>query len=261
MTLMFMFSSLQPTIACLNGSAVGIGITMTLSFDMRLAWKDAKIGFVFAQRGIVPEAASSFFLPKLIGHSRALELCMVSGISVHLQEPLRHALPRSLADHSTHNRPPRSFQLLRPSLIFSGVHFTTLRTRLSKLLSRSRTTLRRPTGESDETRDAAIHAAAHQPSNSAISSLLIKTLIWRSKPSPEEQHLIDSKAMFVSGNSVDSQEGVKAFKEKREPKFQATIPRNIPREIYPWHDEVRITRREDGIEGSGESVIGGDTKL
>jgi hypothetical protein len=53
------------------------GITMTLGFDIRLAWQEAKIGFVFAQRGIVPEAASSFFLPKLIGHSRAMELFMV----------------------------------------------------------------------------------------------------------------------------------------------------------------------------------------
>lgn len=67
----------KPTICAINGSAVGIGITMTLSADIRIAWKDAKIGFVFARRGIVPEAASSYFLPRLIGHSKALELCMV----------------------------------------------------------------------------------------------------------------------------------------------------------------------------------------
>lgn len=53
---------------------------MTLGFDIRLAWEDAKIGFVFAQRGIVPEAASSYFLPKLIGHSKALELFMVRAL-------------------------------------------------------------------------------------------------------------------------------------------------------------------------------------
>ena len=57
----------KPTIAAVQGSAVGIGITQTLPMHIRIAYKDAKIGFVFAQRGLVMEAASSFYLPKLIG--------------------------------------------------------------------------------------------------------------------------------------------------------------------------------------------------
>jgi enoyl-CoA hydratase/carnithine racemase len=69
------FSSPKPVIAAINGPAVGIGITMTLAMDIRMAADDARIGFVFARRGIVPEAASSWFLPRLVGVSRALEWC------------------------------------------------------------------------------------------------------------------------------------------------------------------------------------------
>jgi enoyl-CoA hydratase/carnithine racemase len=67
------FESRKPVIAAINGPAVGVGITMTLPMDMRLAAEGAKIGFVFARRGIVPEAASSWFLPRIVGISQALE--------------------------------------------------------------------------------------------------------------------------------------------------------------------------------------------
>jgi enoyl-CoA hydratase/carnithine racemase len=63
----------KPVIAAINGAAVGIGITMTLPMDVRFAAAGAKIGFVFARRGIVPEAASSWFLPRVVGISRAME--------------------------------------------------------------------------------------------------------------------------------------------------------------------------------------------
>lgn len=65
------FHCRKPTIGALQGSAVGIGITMTLPMNIRIAYKDAKIGFVFSRRGLIMEACSSFFLPRLIGHSRA----------------------------------------------------------------------------------------------------------------------------------------------------------------------------------------------
>ncbi|MGQ0573182.1 MAG: crotonase/enoyl-CoA hydratase family protein [Pseudonocardia sp.] len=68
-----LFASLKPVIAAINGPAVGIGVTMTLPADVRLASATARFGFVFARRGIVPEAASSWFLPRLVGISRALE--------------------------------------------------------------------------------------------------------------------------------------------------------------------------------------------
>jgi enoyl-CoA hydratase/carnithine racemase len=67
------FQCLKPVIAAINGPAVGVGITMTLPMDIRLASDAARIGFVFARRGIVPEAASTYFLPRVVGISRALE--------------------------------------------------------------------------------------------------------------------------------------------------------------------------------------------
>ena len=66
------FRLLKPIIAAINGPAVGVGITMTLAMDVRLAAEDARMGFVFARRGIVPEACSSWFLPRIVGIDRAL---------------------------------------------------------------------------------------------------------------------------------------------------------------------------------------------
>jgi enoyl-CoA hydratase/carnithine racemase len=67
------FSALKPVIAAINGPAVGVGATMTLPMDIRLAADEARIGFVFSRRGIVPEACSSWFLPRVVGISRAME--------------------------------------------------------------------------------------------------------------------------------------------------------------------------------------------
>lgn len=64
----------KPVIAAINGHAVGVGATMTLSMDMRVAAAEAKMGFVFTRRGIVPEACSSYFLPRLVGMGKAAEL-------------------------------------------------------------------------------------------------------------------------------------------------------------------------------------------
>lgn len=69
------FESLKPVIGAINGPAVGIGATMQLAMDIRIASEDAKFGFVFARRGIVPEAASSWFLPRIVGIAQALEWC------------------------------------------------------------------------------------------------------------------------------------------------------------------------------------------
>jgi enoyl-CoA hydratase/carnithine racemase len=67
------FRCRKPIIAAINGAAVGVGITMTLPMDIRVVAEDAKIGFVFARRGIVPEACSSWFLPRIVGPSKAAE--------------------------------------------------------------------------------------------------------------------------------------------------------------------------------------------
>jgi enoyl-CoA hydratase/carnithine racemase len=70
----------KPTIVAINGAAVGIGITLTLPFSVRVAYKDAKIGFLFARRGLVLEAGSTFYLPRMVGLSRANYLATTGAI-------------------------------------------------------------------------------------------------------------------------------------------------------------------------------------
>ncbi len=89
------FNSKKPVIGAINGAAVGVGVTMQLPMDIRLASTNAKFGFVFARRGIVPEAASSWFLPRIVGISQALEWCY-SGKVFGAEEALKGGLVRSL---------------------------------------------------------------------------------------------------------------------------------------------------------------------
>jgi enoyl-CoA hydratase/carnithine racemase len=81
------FDCVKPVIAAVNGPAVGIGVTMQLPMDIRIASEDARFGFVFTRRGIVPEACSSWFLPRLVGISQALEW-VYSGRVFSAQEAL-----------------------------------------------------------------------------------------------------------------------------------------------------------------------------
>jgi enoyl-CoA hydratase/carnithine racemase len=85
----------KPVIAAVNGAAVGVGVTMQLPMDIRLASDTARFGFVFARRGIVPEAASSWFLPRLVGMQQALEWCY-TGRVFDAQEALKGGLVRSV---------------------------------------------------------------------------------------------------------------------------------------------------------------------
>jgi enoyl-CoA hydratase/carnithine racemase len=89
------FSSTKPVIAAINGPAVGVGITMTLPMDIRLAAEEAKVGFVFTRRGIVPEACSSWFLPRIVGISQALEWT-TTGRVFPAEEALAGGLVRSV---------------------------------------------------------------------------------------------------------------------------------------------------------------------
>jgi enoyl-CoA hydratase/carnithine racemase len=89
------FASTKPVIAAINGPAVGVGATMTLPMDIRLAADDARMGFVFARRGIIPEACSSWFLPRVVGISRAMEW-VATGRVFSAQEALEGGLVRSL---------------------------------------------------------------------------------------------------------------------------------------------------------------------
>ncbi|MDX6642716.1 MAG: hypothetical protein QOD76_678 [Solirubrobacteraceae bacterium] len=89
------FASTKPVIAAINGPAVGVGITMTLPMDIRLAAEEAKMGFVFTRRGIVPEACSSWFLPRIVGISQALEWT-TTGRVFPAEEALAGGLVRSV---------------------------------------------------------------------------------------------------------------------------------------------------------------------
>jgi enoyl-CoA hydratase/carnithine racemase len=122
------FSCTKPVIGAINGAAVGVGVTMTLPMDIRLASDNARFGFVFARRGIVPEACSSWFLPRLVGISTAAEWCYTGRVfpasealerglvrSVHAPDELMSAaweLAREIAD----NTAPVSVALTRQML-------------------------------------------------------------------------------------------------------------------------------------------------
>lgn len=90
-----LFNSKKPLIGACNGVAVGVGATMQLPFDIRICSENARFGFVFARRGITPEAASSWFLPRLVGMQTALEWCMTGRI-FDANEALHRGLVRSI---------------------------------------------------------------------------------------------------------------------------------------------------------------------
>jgi enoyl-CoA hydratase/carnithine racemase len=105
-----LFDCTKPVIGAINGPAVGVGVTMTLPMDVRLASTAARFGFVFARRGIVPEACSSWFLPRLVGISQAAEWCY-TGRVFPAQEALDGGLVRSL--HAPDELLPAAYALAR----------------------------------------------------------------------------------------------------------------------------------------------------
>jgi len=122
------FECKKPVIGAINGAAVGVGVTMTLPMDIRLASEHAKFGFVFARRGIVPEACSSWFLPRLVGISQAAEWCYSGRVfpasealdgrlvrSVHAADDLLPAA-RAIAAEIAENTAPVSVALTRKML-------------------------------------------------------------------------------------------------------------------------------------------------
>ncbi|GAP36672.1 crotonase/enoyl-CoA hydratase family protein [Piscinibacter sakaiensis] len=127
-TTLRIYRCLKPVIGAINGAAVGIGVTMQLPMDIRLAARGARFGFVFARRGITPEACSAWFLPRLVGMQTALEWCMTGRLfdaeeaqaaglvrSVHPPEellPAARALAGEIAAHSA----PVSVALTRQML-------------------------------------------------------------------------------------------------------------------------------------------------
>jgi len=122
------FECKKPVIGAINGAAVGVGVTMTLPMDIRLASEHAKFGFVFARRGIIPEACSSWFLPRLVGISQAAEWCYsgrvfpateaLAGGLIRSIHPADELLPaaRAIAAEIAQNTAPVSIALTRQLL-------------------------------------------------------------------------------------------------------------------------------------------------
>jgi enoyl-CoA hydratase/carnithine racemase len=104
------FDCAKPVIGAINGAAVGVGVTMTLPMDIRIASETARFGFVFARRGIVPEACSSWFLPRVVGISTAAEWCY-SGRVFPASEALDRGLVRSL--HAPNELLPAAHEIAR----------------------------------------------------------------------------------------------------------------------------------------------------
>jgi enoyl-CoA hydratase/carnithine racemase len=183
------FDCTKPVIAAINGPAVGVGATMTLPMDIRLAAEEARFGFVFVRRGIVPEAASSWFLPRVVGINQALEWVM-SGRVFSAQEALAGHLVRS-------------------------VH---------------------PRGE---LLDAARGLAREIADNAApVSVALARRMLWRmlGAEHPMAAHRVDSRAMFLRGQSADVVEGISSFLEKRPPRFTDRVSDGLP-DVFPGWEQ------------------------
>lgn len=181
-----MYNCLKPIVIACNGDAVGIGASLQLAADIRVASTASRFGFVFAKRGIVPDACSSWFLPRIVGVSKALELCF-SGEIFSAEDALKFGMVNYLF-------------------------------------------------EPDELMNASKEIAKKLFSNTApVSVALTRHMIWdmSSATSPEDAHIIDSKAIDSRGASKDAAEGVMSFLEKREAEYKNKISTDMP-SFFPW---------------------------
>jgi len=184
-----LYECLKPVIGAINGPAVGVGSTMLLPMDIRLASESARFGFVFARRGIVPEACSSWFLPRIVGISKALEWCYGGRII-----PADEALKNNLIS-----------EILADNLLI------------------------------DRAKEVATQLTQQ---SSSVSIGLTRQMMWKmlGAEHPMSAHKIDSRAVYYLGQSLDAQEGVKSFLEKREADFKNQISADLP-SFFPWWEK------------------------
>jgi enoyl-CoA hydratase/carnithine racemase len=171
----------KPIIAAINGPAVGVGITMTLQWDIRVAAESAKIAFAFVRRGVMPEALSTWILPRLIGVSRAAEL-LYSGRTLSACEALEMGVVgRVLPDAD-----------LLPTV-----------------------------------RELALDIARNA---APVSVALTKRMIWHNLTEPDmyRAEAIEQRLFSWTGAQPDAREGVKAFLEKRAPRWSMKVSSDLP---------------------------------
>ena len=179
----------KPIIAAINGPAVGVGITMTLAMDIRLASAKARIGFAFNRRGMAPEGCSTWFLTRLVGFSQAAEW------------------------------------------IYTGRIFSAEEALAGRLVSRVL--------PEDELLPAATQLATEIAENtSAVSTALSRSMLWdmMGATHPMEAHRIESDCFHYMFQSADREEGVRAFLEKRPPRFIMRPTADMP-DFFPWRTQ------------------------
>ena len=181
-----MFDSLKPVIGAVNGVAAGFGATILLPMDVRIAADNARFGFVFARRGIVPETASSWFLPRIVGISTALDWCY-SGRVFDATEALDKGLVSEVHSHD-------------------------------HLLEAARKL-----------------ATSYIETSAPVSIALTRQMMWKmlGADHPIEAHKVDSRGVMDRGKSSDAVEGVASFREKRSPRFEDKVSRDLPA-FFPW---------------------------
>lgn len=182
------FDMLKPVIAAVNGPAVGFGVTMTLPMDVRIASSAARFGFVFSRRGVVPEACSTWFLPRVVGINQAAEW------------------------------------------VLTGRVFSSEEALAARLVSR--------VVAPEDLLPAARALAREIADNTApVSVALCRQMLWKllGADHPIEAHRLDSLGMFHTGRSADAYEGVRAFLEKRPPRFTGKPSKDMPPH-FPWWD-------------------------
>ncbi len=176
----------KPIIGAINGPAVGVGATLPMQWDIRIAGESARIGFVFVRRGIVPEAASTWTLPRIVGMSRAAEL-LYTGRILNAREALEFGLvSRVLPD--------------------------------AELLPAARALAR----------DIAENTGP-------VAVALTKQLLWHMQgvPDPAQANALDLPAFLWSTQTPDAREGIRAFLEKRTPRWTMRPSADLP-DLDKW---------------------------
>ncbi len=171
----------KPIIAAINGPAVGVGATLPMQWDVRIAGESARIGFVFVRRGVVPEALSTWTVPRLIGMARASEL-LLTGRILGAREALEFGLVSRVVPDA-------------------------------ELLPTARAL-----------------AAEIARETAPVSVAMTKWLLWHMQSETDLGRAddLDARAFWWTGTQPDAREGVKAFLEKRAPRWSMRVSADMP---------------------------------